>query len=92
MIGVTVLLLLAALLLLPLHADRPRDARGGLAAGIRRGWSASTRRWMIALGWGMAAAIGSIAGMLIAPVVFLEPNMMVGVLHLRLRRAPCSAA
>ena len=36
--------------------------------------------WMIALGWGMAAAIGSIAGMLIAPVVFLEPNMMVGVL------------
>src|SRR5438309_10922315 len=35
---------------------------------------------MIALGWGMAAAIGSIAGMLIAPVVFLEPNMMGGVL------------
>ena len=36
--------------------------------------------WMIALGWGMATAIGSIAGMLIAPVVFLEPNMMGGVL------------
>src|SRR5258708_2323721 len=36
--------------------------------------------WMIALGWGMAAAIGAIAGMLIAPVVFLEPNMMLGVL------------
>src|SRR4030095_12485218 len=36
--------------------------------------------WMIALGWGMAAAIGSIAGILIAPVVFLEPNMMLGVL------------
>ncbi|MGO4715956.1 branched-chain amino acid ABC transporter permease [Bradyrhizobium sp. 2TAF24] len=36
--------------------------------------------WMIALGWGMAAAIGSIAGMLIAPIVFLEPNMMGGVL------------
>lgn len=35
---------------------------------------------MIALGWGMAAAIGAIAGMLIAPVVFLEPNMMVGIL------------
>src|SRR5258708_30870067 len=35
---------------------------------------------MIALGWGMAAAIGAIAGMLIAPVVFLEPNMMLGVL------------
>ena len=36
--------------------------------------------WMIALGWGMAAAIGAIAGILIAPVVFLEPNMMGGVL------------
>jgi len=36
--------------------------------------------WMIALGWGMASAIGAIAGMLIAPVVFLEPNMMGGIL------------
>ncbi|ABE61246.1 amino acid/amide ABC transporter membrane protein 1, HAAT family [Nitrobacter hamburgensis X14] len=36
--------------------------------------------WMIALGWGMAAAVGAVAGMLIAPVVFLEPNMMGGVL------------
>ncbi|MES2752871.1 MAG: branched-chain amino acid ABC transporter permease [Pseudomonadota bacterium] len=36
--------------------------------------------WMIALGWGMASAIGAIGGMLIAPVVFLEPNMMGGVL------------
>jgi branched-chain amino acid transport system permease protein len=36
--------------------------------------------WMIALGWGMASAIGAVAGMLIAPIVFLEPNMMGGVL------------
>lgn len=36
--------------------------------------------WMIALGWGLAAAIGAIAGILIAPVIFLEPNMMGGVL------------
>jgi branched-chain amino acid transport system permease protein len=28
----------------------------------------------------MAAAIGGVAGMMIAPVVFLEPNMMLGVL------------
>jgi branched-chain amino acid transport system permease protein len=41
--------------------------------GIRVGW-------MIALGWGMAAAIGAVAGMLIAPVVFLEPNMMLSIL------------
>lgn len=36
--------------------------------------------WMLALGWGMAAAIGSVAGMLVAPIVFLDPNMMTGIL------------
>jgi len=41
--------------------------------GIRVGW-------MLGLGWGMAAAIGAIAGMMIAPVVFLDPNMMSGIL------------
>jgi branched-chain amino acid transport system permease protein len=35
---------------------------------------------MLALGWGMAAAIGAVAGMMIAPVVFLEPNMMLSIL------------
>jgi len=35
---------------------------------------------MLALGWGMAAAIGSIAGMMVAPIVFLDPNMMSGIL------------
>lgn len=28
------------------------------------------------LGWGLAAAIGAIAGIMIAPIVFLEPQMM----------------
>ena len=37
-------------------------------------------KWMLSLGWGLAAAIGAVAGMLIAPVVFLEPNMMLGIL------------
>ena len=36
--------------------------------------------WMLALGWGLAAAIGATAGMMIAPIVFLDPNMMAGVL------------
>ncbi|MEJ6023133.1 branched-chain amino acid ABC transporter permease [Ramlibacter sp. PS4R-6] len=36
--------------------------------------------WMLALGWGLAAAIGAIAGMMVAPVVYLEPNMMGGIL------------
>ncbi|MDT7951519.1 MAG: branched-chain amino acid ABC transporter permease [Acetobacteraceae bacterium] len=35
---------------------------------------------MLALGWGLAASIGAIAGMMVAPVVFLDPNMMSGVL------------
>ena len=35
---------------------------------------------MLALGWGLAAAIGAVAGMMVAPVVFLDPNMMAGVL------------
>jgi len=51
-------------------AANPESAR---LAGIRVSW-------MIALGWGMAAGIGAVAGMLIAPVVFLEPNMMSSVL------------
>ena len=35
---------------------------------------------MLALGWGLAAAIGAIAGMMVAPIVFLDPNMMRGIL------------
>lgn len=35
---------------------------------------------MLALGWGMAAAVGAVAGMLVAPIVFLDPNMMAGIL------------
>jgi branched-chain amino acid transport system permease protein len=32
--------------------------------------------WMLALGWGLAAAVGAIAGMMIAPIEALGPNMM----------------
>ena len=51
-------------------AASPESAR---LVGIRVGW-------MVALGWGLAAAIGAVGGMMIAPVVFLEPNMMLGIL------------
>jgi branched-chain amino acid transport system permease protein len=36
--------------------------------------------WMLALGWGLASAIGAVAGMMMAPVMFLDPNLMAGIL------------
>jgi branched-chain amino acid transport system permease protein len=51
-------------------AQNPASSR---LVGIRVGW-------MLALGWGLAAAIGAIAGMMAAPVVYLDPNMMSGIL------------
>ena len=35
--------------------------------------------WMLALGWGLAATFGAVAGMMVAPIVFLDPNMMGGI-------------
>jgi branched-chain amino acid transport system permease protein len=51
-------------------AQNPVSAR---LVGIRVGW-------MLALGWGLASAIGAIAGMMVAPIVYLDPGMMGGVL------------
>lgn len=47
-------------------AENPQSSR---LVGIRVSW-------MLALGWGLAAALGAIAGIMVAPIVFLEPNMM----------------
>lgn len=35
---------------------------------------------MLMLGWGLAAGLGAVAGMMVVPVVFLDPNMMSGIL------------
>jgi len=51
-------------------AQNPESAR---LVGIRVSW-------MLAVGWGFAAAIGALAGMMVAPSVFLDPNMMAGIL------------
>ncbi len=51
-------------------AQNPASSR---LVGIRVGW-------MLALGWGLAAAIGAVAGMMAAPIVYLDPNMMSGIL------------
>jgi branched-chain amino acid transport system permease protein len=50
-------------------AQNPVSSR---LAGIRVGW-------MLALGWGLAATFGAVAGIMVAPVLFLDPNMMGGV-------------
>jgi branched-chain amino acid transport system permease protein len=36
--------------------------------------------WLLALGWGFAAVLGAIAGLMAAPTVFLDPNMMLVIL------------
>jgi branched-chain amino acid transport system permease protein len=36
--------------------------------------------WMLAIGWGLAATLGAVAGMLTAPSVFLDPSMMQAIL------------
>src|SRR6478735_3855663 len=36
--------------------------------------------WMLALGWGLAASIGAVAGIMVAHIVYLDPNMMAGIL------------
>ncbi|MDB5881955.1 MAG: branched-chain amino acid transporter permease, partial [Ramlibacter sp.] len=50
-----------------------QNASSSRLVGVRVGW-------MLALGWGLASAIGAVAGIMVAPVVFLEPNMMGGIL------------
>lgn len=50
-------------------AQNPTSSR---LCGIRVGW-------MLALGWGLASTFGAVAGMIVAPVVFLDPNMMGGI-------------
>jgi branched-chain amino acid transport system permease protein len=51
-------------------AQNPESSR---LVGIRVGW-------MLALGWGLATAVGAVAGMMVAPIVYLDPNMMSGIL------------
>ena len=78
-IGVTLVLLLLLFLFfrytslgLAMRAAAQNPASSRLV-GIRVGW-------MLALGWGLAALVGAVAGIMVAPIVFLEPNMMGGIL------------
>jgi branched-chain amino acid transport system permease protein len=77
---VTSLVLVAILALFFRYTKLGLALRGAAAnpdssrlVGVRVGW-------MLALGWGIAAVLGAVAGMMIAPVVFLDPNMMQTIL------------
>jgi branched-chain amino acid transport system permease protein len=50
-----------------------QNPSSGQLVGIRTGW-------ILALGWGLASVIGAVAGMMAAPIVYLDPNMMGGIL------------
>ena len=69
-----------ALGVLPLHDARARDARGRRSTRPRAACSGVRVGWMLALGWGLAAVLGAVAGMMAAPTVFLDPNMMLIIL------------
>jgi branched-chain amino acid transport system permease protein len=77
-IGVTLLVLFSIYLFFqftPLGLAMRAAAQNPVSSrlvGIRVGW-------MLALGWGLAAVFGAVAGMMIAPVLTLEPNMMGGI-------------
>src|SRR5207237_4453204 len=47
-------------------ALRPAAAR---LVGVRVGW-------MLALGWGLAAALGAVTGLMVVPTTYLQPTMM----------------
>ena len=49
------------------------DQTSSRLVGVRVGW-------MLALGWGFAAVLGAVAGMMAAPTLFLDPTMMLVVL------------
>jgi branched-chain amino acid transport system permease protein len=79
MVGVTLLTLLVIYLFFrftPLGLAMRAAAQNPDASrlvGIRVGW-------MLALGWGLAGAVGAIAAIMAAPIVYIEPNMMGGIL------------
>ena len=58
---------------------REQVEEGDIADVVARSTGIPVQR-LLALGWGLSATLGAVAGMLIAPIVYLDPNMMAGVL------------
>ena len=81
----------AALFLFLRHTSVGLAMRAAALNPASARWVGIPVSWMLALGWGLAASIGAVAGMMIAPIVFLDPNMMSGFCSTHLQ-AHCSAA
>ena len=81
-IGVIVISLVSVLLIWLLFA-RTKLGLGLRAAAVNPAEARLTGvrvPMMLAVGWGLAAVLGAVAGVLAAPSLFLEPNMMQTVL------------
>src|SRR5262249_57482119 len=78
---VVVLVVLGALLALFFRVTKL--GRGLRAAALNRDSSELVGvrvGWMLAFGWGLAAVLGAVAGMMVAPILFLDPNMVQTIL------------
>ena len=63
----------------PAHQARPGHAGGGREPGLEPAVGISVGRTLM-IGWGLAATLGALAGVLVAPQLFLDVNFMGGVL------------
>jgi branched-chain amino acid transport system permease protein len=81
-VGIVVVLLLT-LLVLNLVFEHTRlglAMRAAAAAPEQSRLVGIPVEWMLLAGWGVAAALGAIGGVLIAPRLFVSPGMMLGVI------------
>lgn len=74
---IAIVLILSGIFLKTRFGLRMRAAASNRESAVLAGINVS---WTLTAGWGLAAGVGAVAGILIAPVVFLEPNMMFSVL------------
>ncbi|SCX72577.1 branched-chain amino acid ABC transporter permease [Variovorax sp. EL159] len=77
--GVTAAIMLALYLFFS-HTDIGLKMRAAAASPDSARLTGISVRHMASLGWGIATVIGAIAGMMIAPILYLDPLMMTSML------------
>jgi branched-chain amino acid transport system permease protein len=80
-IGISLVLLLILLILYLVfeHTRLGLAMRAAAAAPEESRLVGIPVEWMLLSGWGVASALGAVAGVLIAPRLFVSPSMMLGV-------------